>query len=115
MLNYEDFEDFYIAIVKENPTPDVCAAKPGDYALFHAINGASNPIVGISQDYLAGYLAGALYRKDKKNITLINGVTDKGRGGWFPKVTFSSLSNVDLEKILRDARVDRIFGVADFR
>lgn len=111
----EIYEDFYVMTIKENPIPNVCPGKSKDYALFHASNGVSSAFVGISYDFMIGYLTSALAGKYKTHTTLTNGLTERGRGGWFPLVTFNSLSTKKLEKILKDTHKDRIFSVDDFR
>lgn len=108
-------EDLYVGKVVENLSPDACSAKPGDYALFHVIDGISTPRVGISYDFLTGYLSGLLYAKPKGGVTLTNGVTELGRGGWFPKVDISHLEQKDIEKILEGSGLNNKYSVEDFR
>jgi hypothetical protein len=109
------FEEIYVGIVRENKSPDVVRAKPGEFAVFHATEGHSDGWVGVKRPFLVGYLAGALQGKLRSHISLRNGINERGRDGWFPEVSYDSISTTKLLKILEDANLDRKYSPADFR
>ncbi|AJF62466.1 MAG: hypothetical protein QT11_C0001G0317 [archaeon GW2011_AR20] len=97
----ENLEEIFIGKIKNNGSPEVVYGKPGQYAIFHTINGATSPILGINFEHMQGYLRGAVYGKDKNTITIYHGITEEGRNGYYPKVKYNFLSPDEIGKLLQ--------------
>lgn len=92
-----------------------------NYVIFHNIFNSGKlfdpgkNIIGVSYDALVGYLQGASFGKLKKEFHLYNGISNATRNGFYPKLDFAGLDQNELEKLLEDSGLNKMFYIKDIR
>ena len=110
-----DYEDLYLAeilLVKDAKEIDV---NPGDYAVFHAINGTTTYLTGLNYAMLGTYLMGATQGKSNEEIGLTNGPPEEGKNSWSQDFELVKINRNELEKLLKDTHLDERFSFSEIR